>query len=114
MAQADIRLAEAGGSASPTRAPPGLGGLVSKDVGPKVLDWEEPRLLREIGMSSDRFGYPSSPLEDGEIDQGQYDRVREVMFVSSCAMLVSRGAWTRIGFPDERFESHHEDLDFCW
>jgi GT2 family glycosyltransferase len=83
-------------------------------VGPKILDWEEPRLLREIGMSSDRFGYPYSPLEDGEIDQGQYDRVREVLFVSSCAMLVSKEAWGRIGLPDERIDSAHEDLDFCW
>jgi GT2 family glycosyltransferase len=83
-------------------------------VGPKVLDWEEPRLLREVGMSSDRFAYPSSPLEEGEIDQGQYDRVREVLFVSSCAMLVSRSTWSRIGAPDERFDSVFEDLDFCW
>jgi GT2 family glycosyltransferase len=83
-------------------------------VGPKVLDWEQPGLLREIGMSTDRFGYPYSPLEEGEIDQGQYDRVREVMFVSSSAMLVSREAWNRIGLPDERFEASHEALDFCW
>src|SRR5207302_4931627 len=83
-------------------------------VGPKVLDWEQPRLLRSIGMSTDRFGYPYSPLEDDEIDQGQYDRVREVMFVSSCAMLVSKGALERAGPPDERLRSFHEDLDFCW
>src|SRR5919198_2905294 len=74
-------------------------------VGGKVLDWQEPGLLREIGLSSDRFGYPSTPLEDGEIDQGQYDRVREVMFVSSCAMLVSKAVWNRIGVPDERLET---------
>ncbi|HCP62512.1 MAG TPA: hypothetical protein DIU14_08610 [Actinobacteria bacterium] len=83
-------------------------------VGPKVLDWDEPRRLREIGMSTDRFGYPYSPLEDDEIDQGQYDRIREVLFVSSAAMLISRRAWTRVGRPDERYVSHHEDLDFCW
>jgi GT2 family glycosyltransferase len=83
-------------------------------VGPKVLDWEEPHLLREVGMSTDRFGYPYSPLEDGEIDQGQYDRVREVLFVSSCAMLVSKASWTRTGPLDDRFRSAFEDLDFCW
>jgi GT2 family glycosyltransferase len=83
-------------------------------VGPKVLDWEEPAILRDIGLSTDRFGYPYSPLEEGEIDQGQYDRIREVLFVSSCAMLVSRKAWSRIGPPDERFPSGAEELDFCW
>ena len=83
-------------------------------VGPKVVDWDDPTILREIGLSTDRFGYPYSPLEQDEIDQGQYDRVREVLFVSSAAMLVSRGALERTGPPDERLSSSYEDLDFCW
>src|SRR4051812_32260628 len=48
-------------------------------VGPKVVDWHEPRLLREVGRSTDRFGHPYTPLQDGEIDQGQFDRVLEVL-----------------------------------
>jgi len=83
-------------------------------VGPKVVDWDDPNILREVGLSTDRFGYPYSPLEEDEIDQGQYDRVREVLFVSSAAMLVSRAALERAGPPDERFASSREDLDFCW
>ncbi len=83
-------------------------------VGPKVLDWEERRVLREIGFSTDRFGYPHSPLEDGEIDQGQYDAPREVLFVSSAAMLVAREAVDRAGPPDERLKPSQADLDFCW
>jgi GT2 family glycosyltransferase len=83
-------------------------------VGPKVLDWDDPRRLREIGLSTDRFGYAYSPLEEGEVDQGQYDRIREVMFVSSCAMLVSRQVLNRVGLPDERLPSSQGDLDFCW
>jgi len=83
-------------------------------VGPKVLDWEEPGLLREVGMTGDRLGFPHSPLEEDEIDQGQYDRVREVLFVSSCAMLVSKEAWSRVGALDERLDAQGDDLDFCW
>jgi GT2 family glycosyltransferase len=83
-------------------------------VGPKVLDWDQPRVLREVGLSTDRFGYPYSPLEEDEIDQGQYDRIREVLYVSSCAMLISRRAWNRIGPPDERLSPAPDDLDFCW
>jgi GT2 family glycosyltransferase len=83
-------------------------------VGPKVVDWDDPTILREVGLSTDRFGYPYSPLERDEIDHGQYDRVREVLFVSSAAMLVSRAALERAGPPDERFTSSREDLDFCW
>lgn len=83
-------------------------------VGPKVRDWEDPQVLREVGFSSDRFGYPHSPLEEGEIDQGQYDAPREVLFVSSAAMLVARGAWGRAGLPDDRLAPCDGDLDFCW
>jgi GT2 family glycosyltransferase len=97
------RLVEAAGRV------PGVG-----VVGPKVLDWERDRGLREVGFSADRFGYPQSPLEEGELDQGQYDAPREVLFVSSAAMLVSRAAWTRAGLPDERLAPADGDLDFCW
>src|SRR5262249_61934591 len=90
----------------------GVGGVGI--AGPKILDAVDRRVLRQIGMSTDRFGYPYSPLEAGEIDQGQYDRIREVRFVSSCAMLVAKQAWTKIGPPDERFTHTLEDLDFCW
>jgi GT2 family glycosyltransferase len=83
-------------------------------VGPKVLDWEGRGILLEVGSSSDRFGYAYSPLEEGEIDHGQYDRMRDVLFVSSVAMLVSRRAWSTVGPLDERFTSYHESLDFCW
>ena len=83
-------------------------------VGPKVVDWDDPRILREVGRSTDRFGHPYSALQDGERDQGQYDRVLEVLFVSSAVMLISREAWQRTGRFDERLDGHHDDLDFCW
>jgi GT2 family glycosyltransferase len=83
-------------------------------VGPKVVDWDDPKVLRDVGGSTDRFGHPYSPLQEDEMDQGQYDRVLEVLYVSSCAMLVSRGAWQRTGAFDERLDGYHDDLDFCW
>jgi GT2 family glycosyltransferase len=83
-------------------------------VGPKVVDWDDPRVLREVGRSVDAFGHPYDPLQEGERDQGQYDRVLEVLFVSSCAMLVSAEAWERTGPFDERYGGHFDDLDFCW
>jgi GT2 family glycosyltransferase len=83
-------------------------------VGPKVVDWDDPRVLREVGRSTDRFGHPHMPLQDGEMDQGQYDRILEVLYVSTCAMLISREAWQRTGPFDERYGGYHDDLDFCW
>jgi GT2 family glycosyltransferase len=83
-------------------------------VGAKIVDHERPRLLRDIGRSSDRFGHPYSALQPGEIDQGQFDRVLEVLCVSPAAMLIARDAWERIGLFDERLDATHADLDLCW
>lgn len=83
-------------------------------VGAKFLDWDTPRVLQDIGWAADRFGHPYSPLESGEIDQGQYDRIREVLFVSDAVMLISQPAAVRAGLPDERLGPHDEELDYCW
>lgn len=83
-------------------------------VGPKLVDWDEPRLLLDVGRSADRFGHPYTPLQPGEIDQGQFDRVVEVLCVPTSAMLVARDVWQRIGSFDERLDARHEDLDLCW
>ena len=83
-------------------------------VGAKVVDSAEPRRLRDVGRSSDRFGHPYTPLQAGEIDQGQFDRVLEVLSVDSCAMLVGRDVWQTIGLFDERLGDDDGDLDLCW
>jgi GT2 family glycosyltransferase len=83
-------------------------------VGAKIVDRDEPRVLRDVGRSADRFGHPYSPLQPGEIDQGQFDRVLEVLCVSTAAMLIAREAWERIGSFDERVSAMQADLDLCW
>ena len=83
-------------------------------VGAKVVDWDDPRQLRDVGSSADRFGHRYTPLQPGEIDQGQFDRVLEVLGVDPCALLVSRDAWQRVGLFDERLDVSHEGLDLCW
>jgi GT2 family glycosyltransferase len=83
-------------------------------VGAKIVDRDRPRRLRDIGRSADRFGHPYSPLQPGEIDQGQFDRVLEVLCVSSATMLIAREAWEQTGMFDERLDPAHVDLDACW
>jgi GT2 family glycosyltransferase len=82
-------------------------------VGAKVVDLDHPRRLRDVGRSADRFGHPYSPLQADEIDQGQFDRVLDVMAVDACAMLVSRDLWQRLGLYDERL-GDDGGLDLCW
>jgi glycosyltransferase involved in cell wall biosynthesis len=83
-------------------------------VGGKVVDREHPRALVDVGRSSDIFGHAYSPLQAGEIDQGQFDRVLEVLCVSTSALLIARDAWKRSGLLDERLDDAHQGLDLCW
>ncbi|MGH2688370.1 MAG: glycosyltransferase family 2 protein, partial [Actinomycetota bacterium] len=82
-------------------------------VGGKGLAWERPDVLLEVGMSADAFCYPFSGLEEGEIDQGQHDRGREVLFVTSACMLVGRPVLARCGSWDGDYFLFTEDLDLC-
>jgi GT2 family glycosyltransferase len=81
-------------------------------VGAKVVDLDHPRELRDVGRAVDRFGHAISPLQPGEIDQGQFDRILDVLAVDGCAMLIDRAVWQRIGLYDERLGT--DDVDLCW
>jgi GT2 family glycosyltransferase len=115
MLRADTVLDEPDDVARMVEAAVGITGIDRVGiVGAKVVDRDDPRLLRDVGRSADRFGHPYAPLQPGEIDQGQFDRVLEVLGVSSAAMLISRDAWQRIGPFDERLPIASQDLDLGW
>jgi GT2 family glycosyltransferase len=83
-------------------------------LGPKLVSWNDPRRLQEIGWSIDRTGRAVSPVEDDEIDQGQHDQIRDVFFVSTAGMLIRRSALLAAGGFDERISAFRDDLDLCW
>jgi GT2 family glycosyltransferase len=83
-------------------------------VGPKVLDAQDRRTLREVGIAVDRAGRRVTGIDPGEIDQGQHDHKRAVMAVGSAGMLVRRDVWERLGGFDPNLKLFRDDLDFCW
>ena len=82
-------------------------------IGGKGLDWNHPEALVEVGMSADQFCSPYSGLEEGEIDQGQYERLKETLYVSNACFLVSREVAERCGLWDGAYFALGEDLDLC-
>ena len=58
-------------------------------LGPKVLDGQDRRTLREAGISIDRAGRRITGIDPGEIDQGQHDHNKAVLAVGSAGMLRS-------------------------
>ena len=83
-------------------------------LGPKVLDGQDRRTLREVGVSIDRAGRRVTGIDPGEIDQGQHDHNRDVLAVGSAGMLVRRDVWDQLDGFDASLRLFRDDLDFCW
>ena len=95
-----------------------VGRLLADDataiVGPKIVGWDDESHLEEVGMATDRFGYPYKGLEDDEIDLGQHDVSHEVFYVTSTCMLVRHEVFRQLRGWDARMRAFSEDLDLCW
>ncbi len=83
-------------------------------VGPKLREWSAEPILQEVGATIDRFGRSETPLELGELDQGQHDRQRDVLYVSTAGMLLRAEVLRATGGFDVRFPAFRDDLDLCW
>ncbi|HZC40855.1 MAG TPA: glycosyltransferase, partial [Streptosporangiaceae bacterium] len=83
-------------------------------LGPKVMDWNDQRMILEAGVTIDRVGRRITGLEPREVDQGQHDGDRDVVAVSTAGMLVRRDVWDHLRGFDPGFRLFREDVDFCW
>ncbi|MEC8922008.1 MAG: glycosyltransferase family 2 protein, partial [Actinomycetota bacterium] len=83
-------------------------------LGPKILRWDDPSRILEMGGTIDAFGVLTPYVESGELDQQQHDRVRDAFVVSSVAMLVRVDLFETIEGFDPRIKSIGEDVDLCW
>lgn len=82
--------------------------------GPKVLGWDEPRRLLEVGVSISRSGRRHTGLERGEQDQGQYDGQRDALAVGSAGLLVRGDVWEDLGGLDRSIRFFRDDIDLGW
>ena len=82
-------------------------------IGPKLREWPSLRRLLEVGVTISGTGRRETDLERGEYDQGQHDRIREVLAVNTAGMLVRRDVLEQLGF-EERLPVFGNDIDFGW
>jgi GT2 family glycosyltransferase len=59
-------------------------------AGSKILNKEAPEQLVSVGVATDVFAVPYLGLDEGEVDAGQYDVVRDVAAVDGASVLVRR------------------------
>jgi GT2 family glycosyltransferase len=82
--------------------------------GPKLRLWPRDRQLLEVGVTTSLGGRRETGIEAGELDQGQHDKPRNVLSVSSAGMLIRRDVWEALKGFDPRLPMFRDDLDFGW
>ncbi|MBW3536577.1 MAG: glycosyltransferase family 2 protein [Actinobacteria bacterium] len=83
-------------------------------VAPKLVDWDDPGVLLQVGMSADKMGMPVPLVERGELDQEQHDAVRDVFCAPSGCVLVRADLFRSLGGFDIAMVFYGEDVDLSW
>jgi GT2 family glycosyltransferase len=76
----------------------------------KILVYEDPRRIDKAG----HLIYPDGQNRgrgSGELDQGQYDRVEEILWPDGCAAMYRRAMLDQIGGFDEDFFAYADDAE---
>ena len=82
-------------------------------AGSKILDGENEELLVSVGLATDSFGMPYLGLDEGEVDAGQYDVVRDVAAVDATSMLIRRDLLKGLGGLDPLMPIGAAAIDLC-
>lgn len=84
-------------------------------LGPLAVDWVDPRLVVEAGLSTDASGHRQAGLGPAEPVGLHYgEQSTEVLAVPSAGALVRRAVWTELGGYDPALPLLRDDLDFGW
>lgn len=82
-------------------------------VGPKIYYYDKPDVLQSIGGEINWEDLTFRVLGAFEEDVGQYERVREVDWQISCAVLMNKKVLNEVGLYDERIFWGGEENDWC-
>jgi len=82
-------------------------------AGSKVLRSDDQALLESVGGATDVFGHPYSGLSEGEVDQEQYDVVRDVAFIPAVSVLIRRDLFRGLGGPDPLMAPGAQGVDLA-
>jgi len=82
-------------------------------AGSKVVDSVDPELLVSVGYATDVFNAPYSGLQQGDLDQAQFDVIRDVAAVSDASMLIRRDLFRGLGGVDPTMPPTSAAIDFC-
>jgi GT2 family glycosyltransferase len=82
-------------------------------LGPLGLDWTDPRLVVESGLSTDASGHRQTGMGRVEL-AGSFQQSTEALAVSSAGSLIRRTVWESLGGYDRAMPLLRDDIDFGW
>ena len=80
-------------------------------VGPKQVDWDNPRIIKQLGLTLTRGGKLFNRVR-GEFDQGQHDNIEDVLAVGTAGALINLGVYQSLGGFDQKAPVYAADVDF--
>ncbi|MFI9007485.1 glycosyltransferase [Actinosynnema sp. NPDC053489] len=82
-------------------------------LGPLGLDWGDPRLVVEAGVSTDASGHRQTGMGRVEL-AGSFEQSTEALAVPSAGSLIRRAVWEELGGYDRAVPLLGDDVDFGW
>jgi GT2 family glycosyltransferase len=83
-------------------------------VGPKLVAWDDPTRLLEVGLTVSRGGRRFAGVDGAERDQGQHDEVTDVLALGTAGLLVRADVWHDLGGLDPALPLLRDDVDLGW
>ncbi|MCJ7633082.1 glycosyltransferase family 2 protein [Candidatus Bathyarchaeota archaeon] len=82
-------------------------------VGPKICCYDEPKRIYSAGGRINLWTGSAPSIGRGRIDNGEFDDIEEVDYVSGCALLIRKDTILRIGLLNERYFAYYEETEWC-
>ncbi|MDD5556453.1 MAG: glycosyltransferase family 2 protein [bacterium] len=82
-------------------------------AGSKIFFHDRPSILQHAGAGLDMRDGRFFHIGYGVRDEGQFDEVREVYYVTGCSLLARAATIREIGLMDEDYVFYFDDMDWC-
>ncbi len=83
-------------------------------LGPLAVDWTDPRLIVEAGLTTDASGHRRQAVPGRLGSEGSPEQSTEVLAVPSAGALLGRAMWEELGGFDQALSLLREDIDYGW
>jgi len=81
-------------------------------AGPKLVRWQQPRMITQMGLTLTPGGAPFSPIDE-QFDQGQHDDIDDVMAIGTAAALIRMDVFDELDGFDAVAPKLAQDIDFA-